>query len=204
MYGEGIFLELREDRLSRWETRSGVAASGSAPAPVRRGAARRNLRERQLADRPPMLHTLAHLLINQLTFECGYSSASLRKRLYVSPPPRPMAGVLIYTAAGDVEGTMGGLVRMGRPAHLTRIIAQAIEGATWCSADPVHGSWEYKRPRTRLMQPRCVPQLCPRSRDCVRAVQQIPRSRLHHWFDQRPEPRLFHPSVINRAAHYPL
>jgi len=48
-----------------------------------------------------------------------------------------MAGVLIYTAAGDVEGTMGGLVRMGRPEHLTRIVGQALEAASWCSADPV-------------------------------------------------------------------
>jgi hypothetical protein len=32
---------------------------------------------------------------------------------------------------------MGGLVRMGKPEHLTRIVAQAVEAATWCSADPV-------------------------------------------------------------------
>ena len=48
--------------------------------------------------------------MNRLTFECGYSSAALRERLYVSDDARaPMAGVLIYTAAGDAEGTMGGL-----------------------------------------------------------------------------------------------
>ena len=29
-----------------------------------------------------------------------------------------MAGLLIYTAAGDSEGTMGGLVRMARPDNL--------------------------------------------------------------------------------------
>ncbi|MFD7935865.1 Zn-binding domain-containing protein [Streptomyces sp. NPDC059755] len=52
-------------------------------------------------------HTLAHLLVNQLTYECGYSSASLRERLYVSPGPDDMAGILIYTAAGDSEGTLG-------------------------------------------------------------------------------------------------
>lgn len=26
---------------------------------------------------------------------------------------------------------------MGRPEHLTRVIARALEDATWCSADPV-------------------------------------------------------------------
>ena len=54
--------------------------------------------------------------MNRLTFECGYSSAALRERLYVSEPgENPMAGLLIYTAAGDAEGTMGGMVRMGKP-----------------------------------------------------------------------------------------
>jgi hypothetical protein len=40
-------------------------------------------------------------------------------------------------AFGDAEGTMGDLVRMGRPENLTRIVRQALEAATWCSADPV-------------------------------------------------------------------
>jgi Domain of unknown function (DUF1998) len=78
------------------------------------------------------------LMINQLTYECGYSSASLRERLYVSEPDQPpMAGLLIYTAAGDAEGTMGGLVRMGRPGHLEHTLSAALTEASWCSADPV-------------------------------------------------------------------
>ncbi len=32
---------------------------------------------------------------------------------------------------------MGGLVRMGRPEYFTRVVARALEDATWCSADPV-------------------------------------------------------------------
>jgi hypothetical protein len=48
-----------------------------------------------------------------------------------------MAGILIYTAAGDSEGTMGGLVRMGLPGRLEDVFARAIERARWCSTDPV-------------------------------------------------------------------
>jgi len=48
-----------------------------------------------------------------------------------------MAGILIYTAAGDAEGTMGGLVRMGRPGPLEPVIDRALSNARWCSADPV-------------------------------------------------------------------
>jgi hypothetical protein len=48
-----------------------------------------------------------------------------------------MTGVLIYTAAGDSEGTMGGLVRMGAPGLLERTVARALDQARWCSSDPV-------------------------------------------------------------------
>jgi hypothetical protein len=98
----------------------------------------RHLRDRRIGPRYILLHTLAHLLINRLTFECGYSSAALRERLYVSEnPSAPMAGILIYTAAGDAEGTLGGLVRMGKPGRLEPLLARALTGAKWCSADPV-------------------------------------------------------------------
>jgi hypothetical protein len=48
-----------------------------------------------------------------------------------------MSGVLIYTADGDSEGTMGGLVRMGKPGNIESVFRRAIENAKWCSADPV-------------------------------------------------------------------
>jgi hypothetical protein len=49
---------------------------------------------------------------------------------------RNMAGLLIYTAAGDSEGTMGGLVRMSRPDRLQPVVAAALSDAHWCSTDP--------------------------------------------------------------------
>ena len=101
-------------------------------------ASKRGLENRTLSPRFVLLHTLGHLLINKLVFECGYSSASLRERLYVSTTPgRAMAGLLIYTAAGDSEGTMGGLVRMARPDNVRAVFASALNDARWCSTDPV-------------------------------------------------------------------
>ena len=47
-----------------------------------------------------------------------------------------MNGVLIYTT-GDTEGSLGGLVRLGRPGTLENILESAIEKARWCSTDPV-------------------------------------------------------------------
>jgi hypothetical protein len=81
---------------------------------------------------------LAHILINQLVYECGYGTAALRERLYVSADlSAPMAGILLYTAAGDSEGTLGGLVRLGRPELFGPMMQRALSRASWCSADPV-------------------------------------------------------------------
>lgn len=139
VYGEGLYFELAHERLATWEQQENVMAR-VAPLASRFGALQeqRRLDAHEISPRFVLLHTLAHLLINQLTFDCGYSSASLRERLYASTDPHmPMAGVLIYTANGDSEGTMGGLVRMGKPGNIEPVIHKALLGAQWCSADPV-------------------------------------------------------------------
>ncbi len=139
VFGEGLFFEFSEQRLHGWEMRRDILAR---VLPLKKRNAqvlqKRHLRAKEISARFVLLHTFAHLLMNRLTFECGYSSAALRERLYVSTNPGlPMNGVLIYTADGDSEGTMGGLVRMGKPGNLENVILRAIENAKWCSADPV-------------------------------------------------------------------
>lgn len=138
VHGEGVFFELDNAKLASWEgsldVQRRVDRLASNYATVQRA---RQLRQRALTPRFVLLHTLAHLIMNQLTFECGYSSAALRERLYISGPPDEMAGVLIYTAAGDAEGTMGGLVRMGKPGYFEPALLTAVDAAKWCSADPV-------------------------------------------------------------------
>jgi hypothetical protein len=48
-----------------------------------------------------------------------------------------MQGILIYTASGDSEGTLGGLVRQGQPEQLKAVVGRAIRRTQWCSSDPV-------------------------------------------------------------------
>jgi hypothetical protein len=48
-----------------------------------------------------------------------------------------MAGILLFTAATDSEGTLGGLVRLGQPEHLGRMLDTALERARLCSSDPI-------------------------------------------------------------------
>lgn len=138
VHGEGLFFDFNQERIRAWERRPEVMDRISLLA----SRPERTLVHPGLADpfmipRFVMLHTFAHLLINQLVFECGYSSASLRERLFCSIGNEPMAGVLVYTAAGDSEGTMGGLVRMGKPGNLEPTIIAALDRARWCSSDPV-------------------------------------------------------------------
>jgi len=137
--GEGIYFELDPARLAAWETRAEVQARAHKITDhYGQVTSQRGLQNRALTPRFVLLHTLGHLLINELVFACGYSSASLRERLYVSTTAgREMAGLLVYTAAGDSEGTMGGLVRMARPDNLRSVFASAISDARWCSTDPV-------------------------------------------------------------------
>ncbi|MBK7899706.1 MAG: DUF1998 domain-containing protein [Betaproteobacteria bacterium] len=138
--GEGIFLQFSENRLQEWIDCVGSALDGRLSlmrSNLDALASRRHEEARIVSPRFVLLHTFAHLLINQLVQDCGYGSASLRERIYSADGDRQMAGILIYTAAGDSEGTMGGLVRMGQPDRLEEVIRRALEKARWCSTDPV-------------------------------------------------------------------
>ncbi len=139
--GEGIFLQLRESAIRSWLATHHEAVDRRTTLMQRtidQFHEKRHQEQLIISPRFVLLHTLAHVVINELVLKSGYGSASLRERLYCSDDDeRPMAGVLIYTAAGDSEGTMGGLVRMGRPGRLENVLLQAIEKARWCSTDPV-------------------------------------------------------------------
>lgn len=140
--GEGIFLRLPEERVVRWE----IAYRGS-PAAQRLHEAHRAWRSRRglpeedgwPGERYVLLHSLAHALIRELALECGYTASSIRERIYAGDgrDGPPMAGLLLYTAAPDSEGTLGGLVSLGEPEQLGPLLRQALERAQLCSSDPL-------------------------------------------------------------------
>ncbi|WP_408921277.1 DrmB family protein [Corynebacterium tuberculostearicum] len=137
--GEGIYIELNEDKLRRWERDEfAVERTEAIQNHELRVAEQMGRKAAELSPRFVLIHTLAHILINQLVFDCGYSSASLRERLYVSDKEcNSMGGLLVYTAAGDSDGTLGGLVRLAGKDELNRVLCTAIEEARWCSVDPI-------------------------------------------------------------------
>ncbi|WP_051940585.1 DUF1998 domain-containing protein [Stenoxybacter acetivorans] len=138
--GEGIFIEFEQSDIDDWVQRNPVVTT-------RADRIKDNYSTSFIGQNHPrtitpkfiMLHTLSHLLIKQLSFECGYSIASLSERIYCAEEVdgKQMSGIFIYTASGDSEGTLGGLVRQGRPDAFPHIFKKAIANAKTCSNDPV-------------------------------------------------------------------
>ncbi|MFG1872303.1 DrmB family protein [Micromonospora arborensis] len=139
VYGEGIFLVFDEANLRRWELQTHVVRRATTLHRRFAGSMHARWIESSPTPRLILLHSIAHLLMRQLAFDAGYPSSSLRERIYASTPDSgtPMAGVLIYTAAGDAEGTLGGLARSGEAGRLVTTIAATLAAARWCSLDPV-------------------------------------------------------------------
>ena len=140
VYGEGIFIEFDDQAIKAWkssnpEIQQRVALLNENHAKSFFG----QRHPRKITEKYLLLHTISHLLIKQLSFECGYGIASLKEIIYCGEASegRNMSGIFIYTAGGDSEGTLGGLVRQGRADVFPRIFRKAIESARICAGDPV-------------------------------------------------------------------
>lgn len=138
--GEGIFIEFDEAQIHAWaEANPEVISRAEQLTENYKKTFYGAAKPRTVTPKFLLLHTVSHLLIKQMSFECGYNIASLKERLYCSEKEdgAEMAGILIYTASGDAEGTLGGLVRQGRPDVFPSVFAKAIRAAAFCSNDPV-------------------------------------------------------------------
>ncbi len=139
LYGESIFFTLGEEWVAPWEDNDAVCERAE---PFRQ----RHLRfkregapgfDEDITPRFLLCHTLAHLLIRQLEAAAGYPAAALKERIYCETGDEARAGVLIYVAVADEEGSLGGLMELARPERFLRLLIGAFEAATWCSFDPV-------------------------------------------------------------------
>lgn len=87
-----------------------------------------------------LVHTFSHLIMRELEFRCGYPTASLSERLYVSnDEAHRMYGCMIYTTEG-AEGSMGGVIAQTSAKNLNELIVSALKRATICNSDPL--CWE--------------------------------------------------------------
>jgi hypothetical protein len=141
--GEGIFLRFRTEALDSWVSENPAILERVQKLDARAAhiaSERGYTREYAITARLLVVHSFAHALVRQISIDCGYSSSSLRERLYVAEATdttAAMNGVLIYTGSPDSEGSLGGLVRLAEPDLLQRIVLATIRNARWCGSDPV-------------------------------------------------------------------
>jgi len=143
-YGEGLFFQFREDMIQSWinnvlgQTNRFDRFFEEQDLTLQGASFRQRVKNNGLKHF--LIHSFSHLLMRELEFSCGYPTASLKERLYISNnPENQMSGVLIYTAEG-AEGSMGGLVWQGQPEKLESLIKKGLERAENCSSDPL--CWE--------------------------------------------------------------
>ncbi len=191
--GEGIFLQFDEERLAQW-----CSEAGPLEDAFRRAHIAYRLRRKQPQPergfpgiRYILLHTFSHAFMRALSLECGYAAASLRERIYANDRTgEPMAGVLIYTAAPDAEGTLGGLVRMGHPEELTRHLERAMAAMQLCSADPLCADHNPESEGDTLHGAACHACLFAPETSCERGNRDLDRSALVPTLSQWQRPFL--------------
>ena len=133
--GEGVFLQFHRDAMAAWISRPAVTDRGQQlDGGFMRWRAEHTASRRHFPGLPYiMLHSFAHLLITAVSLECGYPASSIRERIYALPDVG--YGVLLYTGTTDAEGTLGGLIQVGRRIH--EHVRSALELGELCSNDPV-------------------------------------------------------------------
>jgi len=133
--GEGVFLQFKTKALDDWLKSAEVQARS-----VKLMTGFREWQKEQQGTKREfpgpaylMLHSFSHLLVTALSLSSGYPGSSIRERVYAIPSVG--YGVLLYTGTSDAEGTLGGLVQVGR--RIQETVRAALDFGMLCSNDPV-------------------------------------------------------------------
>ncbi|RSL29916.1 DUF1998 domain-containing protein [Salibacterium salarium] len=137
-YGEGVFFTINESKLAQWERENEGYEASMTDAHFKM----HKERGRKMSEIPPfpgiryvLLHSLSHALMREITLHSGYSSSALKERIY-SSQEEEMAGILIYTSTVDSEGSLGGLVELGKSVNFESLLLRALASVGYCSGDP--------------------------------------------------------------------
>jgi hypothetical protein len=127
LFGEGIYLDLEDAALDLDGDRSVSWANSYQQS---------NIRDESLHPVHVWWHTFSHRLLRALSVDSGYSSASIRERVYLQVEPGQPArgGLLLYTVQPGGDGTLGGLI--GLLPSFGQIISSALRDLGSCSNDP--------------------------------------------------------------------
>lgn len=141
--GEGIFLNFNQSKIISWaEKNTDVYQNCLNTWKLYLKNSIENqtpnfTRAEEISITHVFIHTFSHLFIRQLADYAGYDTSSIKERIFASEVKESkMSGLLIYTASGDTEGTLGGLVRQGNSINLEQIILGVLSSEI-CSNDPI-------------------------------------------------------------------
>ncbi|MGA2617880.1 MAG: DUF1998 domain-containing protein [Thermoguttaceae bacterium] len=145
--GEGIFLQFKHADVEAWLQRPDVLQRAlRLKAGFECWQHEHQGSKRKFPGVPYLLlHSFSHLLVTAVALECGYPASSIRERIYALPSTG--YGILLYTATSDAEGTLGGLVEVGRRIH--EHIRTALDMGQLCSNDPVCAQHDPQNPHER-------------------------------------------------------
>lgn len=135
-YGEGILFILDKKLLNEWESNELIINRANI---IKQHGLSSEWKSHQIeaariTPRKILIHTLAHLLIREFEYICGYPMSSLQERLYVD---NTMNGFLI-SAYDGTDGYLGGLSKLcNNIENLNKIIQSALNRAKNCSLDPI-------------------------------------------------------------------
>ncbi|MDW9382502.1 DUF1998 domain-containing protein [Chryseobacterium sp. JV558] len=145
-YGEGLFFQFSDDTINKWiednsqqlEERFFKFLNKEIDGKEQLAGIKQKIKNNGIKHF--LIHSFSHIMMRELEFSCGYPTASLKERLYISnTPEKVMSGVLIFTAEGS-EGSMGGLVSQGEPEKILEILKKGLQRCENCSSDPL--CWE--------------------------------------------------------------
>jgi hypothetical protein len=145
--GEGIFLQFKSAAVGSWAVCTHVQQRGQQLLDgFMSWRQEQHGTTREFPGLPYiMLHSFAHVLITAISLECGYPASSIRERIYALPSIG--YGVLLYTGTTDAEGTLGGIIQVGR--HIHEHVQHALELGELCSNDPVCSQHHPPNPHER-------------------------------------------------------
>lgn len=133
--GEGLFVALDRSQVEAWaKTDFAASRENTLWINAKRAAKQRGLDPAPASIVETLVHTLSHIIIDQLSLDAGYPASSIRERLYVG---QDQVGVLLYTASSDSAGSLGGIAAQASPKRLGPALDEGLFRTSWCSADPV-------------------------------------------------------------------
>jgi hypothetical protein len=133
--GEGLFVALDRSHVEAWaKTDFAASRENTLWINAKRAAKQRGLDPVPVSIVETLIHTLSHIIIDQLSLDAGYPASSIRERLYVG---QDQVGVLLYTASSDSAGSLGGIAAQASPKRLGPALDEGLFRTSWCSADPV-------------------------------------------------------------------